>query len=70
MTLHDVEVRMSELDAKRRLDIANDLTVSEQNELRDCEIALGMVAGVSAKVAIEAVVRLERFRMQRERSAK
>lgn len=68
MKMKDVLARYDALQAKRTLDIANDLTVAERNELRDCEITLGMTsAGPQARA--EAARRVERFAAERTKEA-
>lgn len=56
MKMTDVDARLAELESRRM----SGLTVAEQNELRDCEIALGMVE-CSAGTRAEAARRVERF---------
>lgn len=61
MKMTDVDARLAELESHR---IDPGLSVAEQNELRDCEITLGMVAA-SPRARAEAARRVERFAAER-----
>ncbi len=61
MKMADVDTRLAELESRR---IVPGLCVAEQNELRDCEITLGMVEA-SARARTEAARRVERFAAKR-----
>lgn len=61
MKMTDVDARLTELESRR---IVPGLSVAEQNELRDCEITLGMVEA-NARVRDEAARRVERFAIER-----
>lgn len=61
MKMTDVNARLSELESRK---IVPGLSVAEQNELRDCEITLGMVeAPPNARVG--AARRVEKFAADR-----
>jgi hypothetical protein len=64
MKMTVVDARLAELESRR---IDPGLSVAEQNELRDCEITLGMVEA-PPRARVEAARRVERFAA--ERSAK
>lgn len=60
MKMNAVEARLAELESRR---VQPGLSVSEQNELRDCEITLGMVEAPSrarAEAALAAWFAAER----------
>jgi hypothetical protein len=57
----DVDARLAELESRR---IVPGLSVAEQNELRDCEITLGMAAA-PPRARAEAARRVERFAAER-----
>jgi len=57
MKMTEVDARLAELEA-RRFDPG--LSTAEQNEMRDCEIALGMV-DAPLRARVEAAQRVERF---------
>lgn len=61
MKMTDVDARLAELESRR---IAPGLSVAEQNELRDCEITLGMVEA-PPRARAEAARRVERFAAER-----
>lgn len=61
MKMTDVDNRLAELEARR---FAPGLSVAEQNELRDCEITLGMVEA-PPRARAEAAQRVERFAAER-----
>lgn len=59
----DVDAHLAELESRR---IDPGLSVAEQNELRDCEITLGMVQA-PPRARAEAARRVERFTAERAR---
>ena len=61
MKMTDVDARLAELESRR---IDPGLSVAEQNELRDCEISLGMVEA-TARVRAEAARRVEQLAAER-----
>ena len=61
MKMTDVDARLAELESRR---IVPGLSVAEQNELRDCEITLGMVEA-PPRARTEAARRVERFAAER-----
>ena len=63
MKMTDINARLAERES-HRIDPGQGLSVSEQNELRDCEIALGMVAALP-RARAEAARRVERFAAER-----
>lgn len=63
MKMTDVDGRLAELESCR---FVPGLSVTEQNELRDCEITLGMV-GAPPRARAEAARRVERFAAERAR---
>lgn len=68
MKMTEIDQRLAELESQRFIP---GLSVAEQNELRDCEIALGMVyASDNARVRVEAIRRVERFAAERAAALK
>lgn len=61
LSMIDVDRRLAELESAR---VDPGLSVAEQNELRDCEITLGMVWAPPIARA-EAARRVERFAAER-----
>jgi len=61
-----VDARLAELESRR---IDPGLSVAEQNELRDCEITLGMV-DAPPRARAEAARRVERFAAERAAAKK
>jgi hypothetical protein len=58
----EVDARLAELESRQ---IIPGLSVAEQNELRACEITLGMIEA-TPRARAEAARRVERFAAERE----
>lgn len=65
MKMTDVDARLADLESRR---ISPGLSAPEENELRDCEIALGMV-DASSRARADAARRVERFAAERAAKA-
>ncbi len=61
MKMTDVHTRLAELESRR---FVPGLSAAEQNELRDCEITLGMIE-VPPRTRAEAARRVERLAAER-----